>query len=86
MRSLIRILLRGGRHLEGKHAMRVSPAGIKVYAADTTTLLGPTGCGKTTIALRFVAHGALEGESCLYASFQESPNSCWQKPRGPGGT
>jgi circadian clock protein KaiC len=118
-RWLRTIKLRGARHLEGKHAMRVSDAGIKVYprletlpalpspaventriesgmpeldelmggglyAADTTALLGPTGCGKTTIALRFVAHGALEGESCLYLSFQETPEQLLSKARGFG--
>jgi circadian clock protein KaiC len=118
-RWLRTIKLRGARHLEGKHAMRVSPDGIKVYprletlpalpspavestrvesglfeldalmggglyAADTTALLGPTGCGKTTIALRFVAHGALEGESCLYISFQETPEQLLAKAKGFG--
>ena len=52
-----------------------------LFAANTTALLGPTGCGKTTIALRFVAHGALEDESCLYLSFQETPEQLWPKPR-----
>jgi circadian clock protein KaiC len=118
-RWLRTVKLRGARHLEGKHAMRVSNAGIKVYprletlpalpspavesariesglpeldalmggglyAADTTALLGPTGCGKTTIALRFVAHGALEDESCLYISFQETPEQLLAKARGFG--
>ncbi|MDA0158635.1 AAA family ATPase [Solirubrobacter ginsenosidimutans] len=118
-RWLRTVKLRGARHLEGKHAMRVSNAGIKVYprletlpalpspavesariesglpeldalmggglyAADTTALLGPTGCGKTTIALRFVAHGALEDESCLYISFQETPEQLLAKALGFG--
>jgi circadian clock protein KaiC len=55
-----------------------------LYAADTTALLGPTGCGKTTIALRFVAHGALEDESCLYISFQETPQQLLAKAQGFG--
>ena len=118
-RWLRTLKLRGARHLEGKHAMRVSPAGIQVYprletlpalpsqaletariesgmpeldelmggglyAADTTALLGPTGCGKTTIALRFVAHGALKDESCLYLSFQETPEQLLAKAKGFG--
>jgi circadian clock protein KaiC len=118
-RWLRTIKLRGARHLEGKHAVRVSADGIIVYprletlpalpfpavedariesgiaeldelmgggpyAADTTALLGPTGCGKTTIALRFVAHGALEGESCLYISFQETPEQLLSKAKGFG--
>jgi circadian clock protein KaiC len=55
-----------------------------LYAADTTALLGPTGCGKTTIALRFVAHGALKGERCLYISFQETPEQLLAKSRDFG--
>jgi len=118
-RWLRTVKLRGARHLEGKHAMRVTSSGVTVYprlealpasptpiaesarissglveldtlmggglnAADTTALLGPTGCGKTSIALRFVAQGALDGESCLYISFQETPEQLLAKAKGFG--
>ena len=39
---------------------------------DATMLLGPSGVGKTVLALSFVAHGARRGEAGLYLSFQET--------------
>ena len=39
---------------------------------DTTMVMGPSGAGKTTLALRFVAQGLSQGERCLYVSFQEN--------------
>jgi circadian clock protein KaiC len=35
-------------------------------------VLGPTGCGKTALALRFPAAGVLASERCVYVSFQEN--------------
>jgi circadian clock protein KaiC len=43
-----------------------------LHAADTTALLGPTGCGKTALALRFTAEGVRSGERAVYVSFQET--------------
>jgi circadian clock protein KaiC len=106
-RWLRTLKLRGARHLEGKHALRISTEGLEVFprlealasdeplrasaerissglpgldvlmggglrATDTTALLGPTGCGKTSIALRYIAAGAIAGEQCLFVSFQET--------------
>jgi circadian clock protein KaiC len=34
--------------------------------------MGPSGAGKTTLALRFIAQGLSQGERCLYVSFQEN--------------
>jgi circadian clock protein KaiC len=39
----------------------------------STFLLGPTGSGKTTMALQFVLEGLRRGERCLYVSFEENP-------------
>jgi circadian clock protein KaiC len=113
-RWLRTVKLRGARHLEGRHALRISPSGIDVFprletlhaaapppvetervssglpdldslmggglhAADTTALLGPTGCGKTTLALRFIAEGAMSRQSCLYISFQETAEQLMAK-------
>ncbi len=50
-----------------------------VPAGDITAVLGPSGSGKTVAALRFVAQGIEEGESCLYVSFQENPDQLTQK-------
>jgi circadian clock protein KaiC len=46
---------------------------------DATAILGPTGCGKTAIALRFILEGVQNGERCLYISFQETAAQLTQK-------
>lgn len=43
-----------------------------VPVADATAVLGPTGSGKTAIALRFIFEGIRADECCLYVSFQET--------------
>ncbi len=43
-----------------------------IPAAAATAVLGASGSGKTVLALRFIAKGLEDGESCLYVSFQES--------------
>ena len=43
-----------------------------LHAGDTTALLGPTGTGKTALALKFIVEGLQAGESGLYISFQET--------------
>ena len=40
----------------------------------STFLLGPTGSGKTTLALQFVLEGVRRGEKCLYVNFEENPS------------
>lgn len=39
---------------------------------DTALLFGPTGAGKTTLGVRFVAQGLSQGERALYISLEES--------------
>jgi circadian clock protein KaiC len=43
------------------------------WRGSTTLLAGPTGGGKTLMALHFLASGALAGEPGLYLGFQENP-------------
>jgi circadian clock protein KaiC len=40
---------------------------------STTTLIGPSGTGKTLLGLQFLAAGVQRGESCVYLGFYESP-------------
>lgn len=40
----------------------------------STFMLGPTGCGKTTLALQFVLEGVRRGEKGMYVSFEENPS------------
>jgi len=44
-----------------------------VWAGTTTLLVGPTGSGKTTIALHFALEGVARKEPTLYVNFQENP-------------
>ena len=43
-----------------------------IYRGSTTLLAGPTGSGKTFIALKFAVAGAERGEKTYYISFEES--------------
>ena len=44
-----------------------------LFRGRSTFVVGPTGSGKTTLALQFVLEGVKRGESCLYVSFEENP-------------
>ncbi|HET6797845.1 MAG TPA: ATPase domain-containing protein [Gemmatimonadales bacterium] len=44
-----------------------------VWRGSTTLLMGPTGSGKTMMALQFALTGAAAGEPGLYVNFQENP-------------
>ena len=43
-----------------------------IPAGDATLLLGPSGAGKTILALRFLVQALEQGEPGVYVSFQES--------------
>ncbi|SAL25293.1 Circadian clock protein kinase KaiC [Caballeronia sordidicola] len=44
-----------------------------VVRGSTTTLIGPSGIGKTLISLKFLEAGLARGERCVYFGFYESP-------------
>lgn len=44
-----------------------------VWAGTTTLLVGPTGSGKTTVAMHFALEGLAKNEPTLYVNFQENP-------------
>jgi circadian clock protein KaiC len=44
-----------------------------VWAGSTTLLMGPTGSGKTTVAMHFAIEGMARKEPTLYVNFQENP-------------
>jgi circadian clock protein KaiC len=44
------------------------------FLGTLSMLLGPTGAGKTTFALQFVAEGLRRGDRCLYVNFEENPD------------
>ena len=43
------------------------------WRGSTTLLAGPSGAGKTIVALHFIREGARNGEKCLFVGFQENP-------------
>lgn len=51
---------------------------------STTTLIGPPGIGKTSLALKFLEAGAKSGERCLYFGFYEPPVRLLTKAQGMG--
>jgi circadian clock protein KaiC len=51
---------------------------------DSTLLIGPSGIGKTLLALRFVAAGLEQNERCLHVSFQESEDQIKEKAASAG--
>jgi len=51
---------------------------------DSTLLIGPSGVGKTLMALRFIAAGLEQGERCLHISFQETDEEVREKASAAG--
>jgi len=45
-----------------------------VWAGTTTLVVGPTGSGKTTLAMHFALEGIANKERTLYVNFQENPS------------
>ena len=45
-----------------------------VFRGSTTLLVGPTGAGKTMVALRYLTDGAVRGEAGVFATLQENPS------------
>ncbi len=66
------------RAVEGKRLGTGIPGldalmGGGIPAGDSVVLAGPTGSGKTTFAVQFVAEGLRNGESAVIAVFEEHP-------------
>jgi len=51
---------------------------------DSTLLIGPSGVGKTLLALRFIGAGLDQGERCLHISFQETETQVREKAAAAG--
>ncbi|HEX6966634.1 MAG TPA: ATPase domain-containing protein [Gemmatimonadaceae bacterium] len=49
-----------------------------LWEGSTTLVLGPTGSGKTTIALQFALEGVRRNEPTLFVHFQENPSQLRQ--------
>lgn len=50
----------------------------------STLLLGPAGCGKTSIAVQWAATAARRGESCAIFTFEEAPHTMLTRAAGLG--
>lgn len=53
--------------------------GSGIHAGEATAIVGPSGTGKTGVALHFVVEGLAEDERCLFVSFQESESQLVEK-------
>src|ERR1700761_7489373 len=49
---------------------RLMPGGMR--RGDASLVMGPSGVGKTTLALRWVTQGLDDGETCLFVTFQDT--------------
>lgn len=52
-----------------------------IPAGSGSIIAGPSGAGKTVMCVQFVAEGLKRGESCVYATFQESDQQLLAKAR-----
>ena len=50
-----------------------------IHEGEATAIVGPSGTGKTGVALHFVVEGISRGERCLFVSFQESASQLVEK-------
>ena len=55
-----------------------------IPGGDSTLVIGPSGVGKTLLALRFIAAGLARQERCLHISFQESETQVKEKAAAVG--
>jgi circadian clock protein KaiC len=55
-----------------------------IPSGDSVVLAGPTGAGKTTFAMQFVAAGLRNGESAVIAIFEERPDVYLSRARQAG--
>lgn len=55
-----------------------------IAAGDSLVLAGPTGSGKTTFAMQFVAAGLRAGEPAVIAVFEERPDAYLERAKSVG--
>ena len=55
-----------------------------IPAGDAVLIAGPTGSGKTTVGMQFVAEGLRQGEACVVAVFEEYPEDYLARLSGLG--
>lgn len=55
-----------------------------VTAGDATVVVGPSGIGKSTVALGFITAGLDLSDRCLYITFQETPDEILHRARNFG--
>jgi len=55
-----------------------------IPCGDATLIAGPSGVGKTLLALAFIAEGVARGERCLHISFQETETQVREKAQAAG--
>jgi circadian clock protein KaiC len=56
-----------------------------VWTGSATLVAGPTGSGKTTMAIQFIVEGVRRGEECMLVNFQENPTQLAHQLREIGG-
>jgi len=74
--------------MSGRAAFGVPPlddaTGGGIPLGDSVLVAGPSGVGKTLLALQFVNEGLRAGERCVYFSFQEDPGRLREKAASAG--
>ncbi len=75
---------RGGRRLSTGIVGLDEMMGGGIAVGDSLVLAGPTGTGKTTFALQFVAAGLRAGEAAVIAIFEEHPEVYLERAKGFG--
>ncbi len=58
--------------------------GVVVVRGSTTTLVGPSGVGKTLLGLKFLQTGVEQGEKCVYFGLYESSERLMAKAQSVG--
>lgn len=71
---------RPGRPRDGERLATGVPGldvlmGGGIPTGDAVMIVGPTGSGKTTVGMQFVAEGLRAGEACVVAVFEEYPEA-----------
>jgi circadian clock protein KaiC len=76
-----------GTHPSGSERLSTGIAGLDemmgggIPVGDSLVLAGPTGTGKTTFAMKFIAAGLAAGETAVIAIFEEHPEVYLQRAK-----